>query len=787
MVVRLVLTGLLCVAITVGVVYGLVGLPDGVLSGTVHGPTGKTAATGPSKGRQDDGAAGLYLDPSGFDDGGFSEAAAYTGEVRDPSSLAALREALRGRGRRGVAAVRADLEELKLDEPPTKEQLGRAGDLRRRLGLLYMYEGKFPEAAEELERALEHYKAAGLPDELRRLLTVMLGVVALRRGEVENCLECVGPSSCILPIDRAAVHRNQAGSREAVRRFTAYLDEQPGDLRVRWLLNIGHMTLGEYPDRVPRKYLLPLDGFASTADVGRFANVASRAGLTSRGPNLAGGSAFDDFDGDGRPDLLTTSLDPDLGASFFHNNGDGTFADHTPGAGLGDQVYALNVRQADIDNDGDLDVLLLRGGWEWPMRLSLLRNDGRGHFEDITLAAGLGVPIATESAAWGDFDNDGLIDLYVCGEYLPPTSRTISGSRPPDPRNRGRLYHNLGGCKFEDVAAKAGVLNERCGKGVAWGDYDDDGRLDLFVSNMRQPCRLYHNEGDGTFVDVAEKLGVTGPGVAFACWFWDFDNDGKLDLFVNDYHAGLAEVVADLMGAKVRGASLPALYKNLGRDGFRDVAAAAGLDRPIAPMGVNFADVDNDGFLDIYFGTGWMSYSGLVPNILLKNVEGERFDDATASSGTGHLQKGHGVSFADYDGDGDLDLFVELGGGVPGDQAYNALFRNPGRGNHWLQVKLVGTKTNRAALGAKVRVDLDGPGGESRTVFRTIGNNSSFGGNGLAETIGLGQAARVARLTVTWPVSRTTQEFHDLPADRALVITEGEDEYRAQDLPTPPR
>jgi hypothetical protein len=298
---------------------------------------------------------------------------------------------------------------------------------------------------------------------------------------------------------------------------------------------------------------------------------------------------------------------------------------------------------------------------------------------------------------------------------------------------------------------------------------------------MRQPCRLYHNEGGGTFVDVAEKLGVTGPGVAFACWFWDFDNDGRLDLFVNDYHAGLAEIVADLIGAKVRGASRPALYKNLGRDGFRDVAADAGLDRPMAPMGVNFGDVDNDGYLDIYFGTGWMSYSGLVPNILLKNVDGERFDDATASSGTGHLQKGHGVSFADYDGDGDLDLFVELGGGVPGDQAYNALFRNPGRGNHWLRVKLVGTRTNRAALGAKVRVDLDGPGGESRTVFRTIGNNSSFGGNGLAETIGLGPATRVARLTVTWPVSGTTQQLHDLPADRALVITEGEDEYRVQD------
>ena len=438
--------------------------------------------------------------------------------------------------------------------------------------------------------------------------------------------------------------------------------------------------------------------------MGRFENVASRVGLGAQGPNLAGGSVFDDFTGDGLPDLFTTSLDADLGASLSVNHGDGTFGERPAWAGLGDQVYALNVTRTDFDNDGDLDVLLLRGAWETPLRLSLLRNKGDGSFDDVTVASGLAEPIATESAAWGDYDNDGWVDLFVCGEYLPPGG--APSSSPHDPRNRCRLYHNQRDGTFVNVAAAAGVTNERCAKGSAWGDYDGDGRLDLFVSNMGQESRLYHNEGNGKFLDVAPKLGVTGADASFACWFWDYDNDGLLDLYVNDYRARVAEVLCSAMGLKIEGSSHPRLYRNLGPAGFRDVTSEVGLDRAMAPMGSNFGDIDNDGYLDIYLGTGDMSYEGLDVNLMFKNFDGLRFEDVTSSSGTGHLQKGHGVSFADWDCDGDLDLFVELGGGTPGDQAYNALFQNPGHGRHWLKVKLVGTKTNRAALGAKIRVDL---------------------------------------------------------------------------------
>ena len=164
---------------------------------------------------------------------------------------------------------------------------------------------------------------------------------------------------------------------------------------------------------------------------------------------------------------------------------------------------------------------------------------------------------------------------------------------------------------------------------------------------------------------------------------------------------------------------------------------------------------------------------------MLKNIDGRRFEDVTDSSRTGHLQKGHGVSFADYDGDGDLDLFAVLGGGYPGDKGFSALFQNPGQGKHWLKVKLVGTRTNRAALGARIRVDLEGDDGLSRSIYRMIGTNGSFGGNSLVETIGLGEVTSVARLTVSWPTSRTVQTFRDVAADQAITITEGSDSYRA--------
>jgi hypothetical protein len=415
------------------------------------------------------------------------------------------------------------------------------------------------------------------------------------------------------------------------------------------------------------------------------------------------------------------------------------------------------------------------------MRPSLLRNKGNGTFEDVTVAAGMAEPISSESASWGDYDNDGLVDLFVCGEY--PVPRPDMETPTPDPRNRCRLYHNLGHGKFANVAADAGVAATLYSKGSAWGDYDSDGRLDLYVSSMMGPGRLFHNEGFGVFRDVAPELGVTGPEHGFACWFWDYDNDGHLDIYVNDYTSCLAEFVAVAAGVRTRPSSRPRLYRNLGVSAFREVTREVGLDRPMLPMGCNFGDIDNDGYLDIYLGTGRMNLESLMPNLLIKNVAGRHFEDITMSSGTGQLQKGHGVSFADWDCDGDLDLFVEAGGGTPGDRAYNLLFQNPGQGHHWLKVKLVGTKTNRAALGARIRAVVKEPNGATRSIYRTVGNNSSFGGNSLVELIGLRDAMTVSELEVSWPTSGTTQAFRDIPADQSIEITEEADTFKRLEQP----
>ena len=789
-------------AIKIALAALLAGAYLGALSWVLGGlgaadPRSRTAAAAAGRGDPAAGPAGRRIgaasaSPSfprfgagGFETGGYTTAAHFTGPIADRGSIEQVREAYAARGRRGIADRLAQLEAIPREAAdPTLLRLR----LQTMLALLMMYEGRFAEAADWTARAIR--ESPGAPRELRANLEAMLGVIHLRRGETENCLDCRGPSSCIFPIAAEAVHTNPSGSRAAIGHFTTYLRQRPDDLGVRWLLNVASMTLGEYPEGVPAEWRIPIEPFRSRLDIGRFENVATQAGLNGRGPNMAGGSLFDDFNGDGRPDIFTTAFDVELGASLFVNRGDGTFEDRSEAAGLKGQPLAVNAAQADFDNDGRLDIVMVRGGWENAARLTLLRNAGDGRFEDVTVAAGLGEPIASHSAAWGDYDNDGRVDLYVCGEYAASTSAGLfaagSSLTLADPRNHGRLYRNNGDGTFTDVAERAGVRNDRYAKGAAWGDFDDDGDVDLYVSNFGEENRLYRNNGDGTFTDVARELGVTEPQASFACGFLDYDNDGRLDLYVNDYGASLEDWVAGMIGRGDRGSAHPRLFRNEGPSGFRDMGPSAGLDRPALAMGMGFGDVDNDGFLDIYLGTGRPDYAALMPNILYKNVEGRRFEDISTSTGTGHLQKGHGISFADGDGDGDLDLFVEVGGAVPGDRANNLLFRNPGQGRHWLAVRLVGSRTNRAGLGARIRADFTTGAGSTRSVFRHVGAAASYGGSSLVEHIGLGDAATVDALTVTWPASRTSQTFRRIPADRTIEIAEDAGTYRVVERPRSP-
>ena len=362
----------------------------------------------PSPASQSDPRAPLFSE-SLIDDNGYSSALRYSGPIADRGSLPQCYASAAGRAQRGMADLQSQLDQLTKDRKSPLDHDDRRVRLQMLMGVLYMYDGRFAEASSWFQTALAENPA--LPRDQRANLWALLGIAALRRGEIENCVACLGPASCIFPIPPEAVHQRTEGSREAIRRFTDYLTERPADLGITWLLNIAYMTLGEHPQKVPSSWLIAPPVPASRSDVGRFLNVAPVAGINSRGPNMLGGSVFDDFTGDGRPDILVLSGDWDLGGSLFVNRGDGTFEDRGRAAGLADQKMSVNLVPADFDNDGDLDVLALRGGWETPYRLSLLRNRGNGVFDDVTVAAGLDEPIASQSAAWGDYDNDGSLDF----------------------------------------------------------------------------------------------------------------------------------------------------------------------------------------------------------------------------------------------------------------------------------------------------------------------------------------------------------------------------------------
>ena len=195
------------------------------------------------------------------------------------------------------------------------------------------------------------------------------------------------------------------------------------------------------------------------------------------------------------------------------------------------------------------------------------------------------------------------------------------------------------------------------------------------------------------------------------------------------------------------------------------------------PMGINVGDLDNDGFPDFYLGTGYPNYEGIVPNFMYWNRGGRRFSDVSVAGGFSHLQKGHGIAFADFDNDGDQDVFEQMGGAFPGDGFADVLYENPGFGNHWLKVRLVGVESNRFGIGARIRCDVV-EDGQTRSIFKWVNSGASFGCNPLRQEIGLGKSARVAHLEVYWPVSDTRQTFDDVPGDTGIEITEGAKDYR---------
>jgi hypothetical protein len=615
-------------------------------------------------------------------------------------------------------------------------------------------------------------KAIKLPPEAEKQITSLLAISYLRLGEQENCAHMHGQRSCIFPIKGSGVHRLPRGAEGAVREYTALLNQDPQDALAKWLLNVAYMQLGRYPQDVPAKWLVPEKLFRSDAAMPEFPDVATFAGLDVTGHS--GGAIMEDFDGDGLLDIMVSSSGPLDQMHFFHNNGDGTFDDRTREAGLTGEVGGLNIVATDYNNDGHPDVLVLRGGWwgkygEYPM--SLLKNNGDGTFDDVTEAAGLLSPHPTQTAAWADYDNDGWLDLFVGHE---------SAKDDPHP---SQLFRNNRDGTFTEVGAANGLASLGYVKGVAWGDFNNDGRPDLYVSVKGGRNHLFRNDGPADpkhpdpakwkFTDIASQAGVDQQHDSFATWFFDFDNDGWPDIFSAGYYVDSMEDVGAFELGQPFHAETPRLYRN-NRDGtFTDLSKQTHLDRAILVMGANFGDLDNDGWLDIYLGDGEPAYEALLPNRMFRNNRGKDFQDVTTDGGFGHLQKGHAVAFGDLENNGTEDIFEEMGGAFPGDTYQSVLYQNPLRGNDWVTLELEGVQTNRPAFGARICVTATGADG-TRRIYRTVGYGSSFGGNPWRQHIGLGKDAAIDQIEVKWPVSGKIERFENVRINQTYRLREGE-------------
>ncbi|WP_232298919.1 CRTAC1 family protein [Granulicella tundricola] len=498
---------------------------------------------------------------------------------------------------------------------------------------------------------------------------------------------------------------------------------------------------------------------------------------------MTGGVAAFDYDNDGLLDLFFTNgaaipslekTDASFSNRLFHNNGDGTFTDVTVKAGVAGLGYSMGVAAGDFDHDGYEDLYVTGVNHN-----QLLHNNGNGTFTDVTAKAGVLGNVAgvgkswAVTAGWFDYNNDGLLDLLVVN-YLNYDIKTaascsehkiITFCSPDDFKGLPNiLYKNNGDGTFTDVSIPSHIADyTNKGMGVAFADYDGDGRMDIFVSNDTFPNLLLHNNGDGTFTDEALNAGVAynemGRTVAgMGAEFRDLDNDGRPDIF----HTAMF------------GDSFP-LYKNLGEKQFDDATSSSGLTAPTSRMtawGVGAYDFDNDGYKDLFTANSAILDNSLevehrpflLPNSLYRNLGNLRFADVSASAGGGFsVAAAHrGAAFGDFNNDGRVDIAVTVLNGSP-----EILMNHTVTQNHWLMLKLVGVKDNRDGLGTKVTI-TSSHGSQYNQATTTVGYNSS---SDKRVHFGLGDATVVDRIELSWPTG-IKQVLTHVKADQILTVTE---------------
>lgn len=508
----------------------------------------------------------------------------------------------------------------------------------------------------------------------------------------------------------------------------------------------------------------------------RFTHNAAKAGKKFLPETMGPGCAFIDIDGDGWPDVILlngkdwTPKGRKTLLALYHNNQNGTFTDITKGSGLDAEMYALGIAVADYDNDGREDIYITALDGD-----HLFHNEGNNKFRDVTAASGIKNANFGASAAWLDYDRDGKADLFVAN-YVQWTAKgdlwcsldgaTKSYCTPESYKgNSVRLYHNLGNGKFEEVSQKAG-LGEPNSKslGVAVFDYNNDGWPDLFVANDTQPNKLYRNNRNGTFTEEAVSAGVAfgEDGVARGAMgvdFADYDRSGRMHLLVGNFSN-------QMLG----------LYHNEGGGLFVDEAPRSSVGRASLlslAFGVFFFDYDLDGWPDIFCANGHIDEEiGRVqpkiqykqPPLLFHNNGKGKFDDVSKTMPPEFQRPivARGAAYADFDHDGDLDILIANNNGP----AY--LFRNDGGNrNHWLQLKLTGTKSNRSALGTIVRIES-----AQGKQWQVVHSGSSYcSQSDLALTFGLGKDSQVKSIDIEWP-SGAKQHLANVNANQRLSVTE---------------
>ena len=537
-----------------------------------------------------------------------------------------------------------------------------------------------------------------------------------------------------------------------------------------------------------------LNVFVISAHAGttvQFVDVAEASGITFKHVNgesgrlyyletMGSGMTFLDYDNDRDLDLYIVNSAPLPGFVadtpptnvFYRNDGDSGFTDVTAEAGVGHLGYGMGCGTADYDNDGDPDLYVTNFGEN-----VLYRNNADGTFTDVTVRAGVGNGDKwSSSCTFVDYDHDGNLDLYVVnyldydivedGEWYDANERRIYSNPRVYKGVSDALYRNNGDGTFTDVTQRAGVYNDTGkGLGVTCGDYDNDGRIDIYVANDTTPNLLYRNMGDETFMDLGVIAGVAynedgvaegGMGVDFG----DYNNDGFLDIFVTNFSR-----------------ETNTLYRNNSNGIFTDVTYIAHLGDPSflkLGFGTKFFDADNDGDLDLFVANGHVystveSQSDTIEyaqtDQLFLNMEESSFLDVSEECGTYFSVKrvSRGAAFGDYDNDGDTDIFV-----VNLNQKAVLLRNDGGNRNNWLKIKTVGIKSNRDGIGARIEVVT-----RSHTQIKEVQAGSSYlSGHDLCLIFGLGAETKAEVVKIRWP-SGLEQTLADVEANQFLIITEG--------------